>query len=867
MGQTPGTGPVRTSNQFGIEHLVRNIFVRGGCNNISNIRAIGPNAGIGFFENGGHIIGLERGIVFATGPIAHASGPNTVTDRSGNFNYTGGDPDLNILAGVNVRDRVGFEFDFVPLDSFVTFRYVFASEEYCEFVGSVYNDVFGFFISGPGISGPFADNAQNIALIPGSNSFVSINSVNHQTNAAWFVRNELPADALQCGIPSVNSPHLPFIQYDGFTRPLTATLQLIPCQTYRLRLLVADVGDNFYDSAVFLEAESFNIGGAVQITGFSRANSDAIAYEGCGDAYLEFRRVDTRNLSNPIMVHFVASAAMSTAVEGQDFAPLPRSITIPAGQVSVNLPIVVFNDGLLEPIEQLVIELDIPCSCYRDTAILYLADPPPVLVSASDAAVCNQSPATLLATAQGGRAPFTFQWSSGSTGASVTVLPAQRTQYAVTVTDACGSQATDTATVEITAPPQALLAGAAQVCEGDTARFAVTFTGEPPWQLAWSVNGVVQAPVQGLNASPYFLPATQEGQYQLVQFRDAWCNGIPEGSAELRLMRIRIAEEITPVTCFGEHTGAIRVTLQGDNPPLIHQWAHAPGAGLHLQGLAAGIYTLQVTDSRGCRKSAALAVTSPPPLAAPRFTCDDLRRPAFAFGASGGTPPYRYGIGEQADSDANLFNQLAPGRTYPLLIQDAAGCTLRQDWLAPSRSARLFELPAATRARLGQVLTLQPRLLVPESLIASVEWSPSDGLSCHRCLYPQLPVQADQRYTLRITDVFGCTDEGDIQLNTLFAVDVYVPTAFSPNNDGHNDRLTVYANPYQVVRVLTFSVYDRWGAKLFESTDFPPNRALIGWDGSAHGQPAASGVYVYKLQVELVNGATRTLSGEVLLLR
>lgn len=858
---------MRTSNQFSIEHLVRNIFVRGGCNNISNIRAIGPSAGIGFFENGGHVIGLEQGIVFATGPIAHASGPNTVTDRSGNFNYTGGDPDLNILAGVNVRDRVGFEFDFVPLDSFVTFRYVFASEEYCEFVGSVYNDVFGFFISGPGISGPFANNAQNVALIPGSNSFVSINSVNHQTNATWFVRNELPADALQCGIPSVNPPYLPFIQYDGFTRPLTATLQLIPCQTYHLRLLVADVGDNFYDSAVFLEAESFNIGGAVQITGFSHANSDAVAYEGCGDAYVEFRRVDTRNLANPIMVHFGVSAAMSTAVEGQDFAPLPRSITIPAGQVSVNLPIAILNDGLPEPTEHLIVELDIPCSCYRDTAIIYIVDPPPVLVSVSDAAVCNQSPATLVATAQGGRAPFSFQWNSGSTGYSVTVLPAQRTQYVVTVTDACGSQATDTATVEIITPPRALLSGAAQVCEGDTARFAVTFTGEPPWQLSWSVNGVPQPSVQGISTNPYFLPATQEGQYQLTEFRDAWCSGIPEGSAELRLMRIRLTEEITSVACFGEHTGVIRVVLQGDNPPFAHQWAHDPSAGLHLQGLPAGTYILQVTDSQGCRKSAALAVTSPPALAAPRFTCEDLRRPAFVFSASGGVPPYRYGIGEQADSDAELFDQLVSGRAYSLLIQDAVGCTLRQDWLMPSRSTRLVELPTAMRARLGELLTLQPRLLVPESLIAAVEWSPPDGLSCQRCLYPQLPVQADQRYTLRVSDVFGCTDEASMELNTLFAVDVYVPTAFSPNNDGHNDRFAVYANPYQVTRIVHFSVYDRWGAQLFEATNFQPNRELLGWDGTAYGQPVAPGVYVYKLQVELINGTTRMFSGEVLLLR
>ena len=238
--------PISVSGQYTSNELVRDIFARGVCNNISNISAIGSGAGIGYFENGTSSIGLEKGIILSTGPIAHAVGPNNLTDKSGDFNYIGGDSDLNLLANTNVRDRVGLEFDFVPLDSFVTFRYVFASEEYCEFVGSDYNDVFGFFISGPGIQGTFSDDSRNIALIPGSNDFVAINTVNHLHNAGHFIRNELPADALQCGMIPQSSPFTPLIQYDGFTRRLTARLQLIPCETYHLRMVVADVGDDHH---------------------------------------------------------------------------------------------------------------------------------------------------------------------------------------------------------------------------------------------------------------------------------------------------------------------------------------------------------------------------------------------------------------------------------------------------------------------------------------------------------------------------------------------------------------------------------------------------------------------------------------------
>ncbi|HRF38873.1 MAG TPA: choice-of-anchor L domain-containing protein, partial [Saprospiraceae bacterium] len=350
--------PLAVSGQYSANQLVRDIFARGICNSISNISTIGPATGIGYFENGLSSIGLDKGIILSTGPITNAPGPNNLTDKSGDFNYNGGDPDLNLLANTGVRDRAGLEFDFVPLDSFVTFRYVFASEEYCEFVGSDYNDVFGFFISGPGIQGAFSNNSRNIALIPGSNDFVAINTVNHLQNAGYFIRNELPADALQCGITPQSSPFTPLIQYDGFTRKLTASLKLIPCETYHIRMVVADVGDNFYDSAVFLEAESFNIGAAVAIGGQSQSNASGIAYEGCNDGHFRFQRADPSSRDLPVTVRYSIIAAASTATEGVDFAPLPGIATIPAGQSGVNVPVSFFNDQILEGIEALI-ELNI----------------------------------------------------------------------------------------------------------------------------------------------------------------------------------------------------------------------------------------------------------------------------------------------------------------------------------------------------------------------------------------------------------------------------------------------------------------------------------------------------------------------------
>ncbi len=858
---------IRTSNQYSPEELVRNIFVRGGCDNISNIRAIGPGTGIGFFENGNSSIGLDRGIILATGPVSHATGPNNVTDKSGNYHYNGGDPDLNILSGTTVRDRVGLEFDFVPLDSFVTFRYVFASEEYCEFVGSIYNDVFGFFISGPGINGPFSNNSRNIALIPGTDGYVSINSVNHQQNESFFVRNDLPADALQCNIPGVASPYLPLIQYDGFTRQLTAILKLIPCETYHLRMVVADVGDNFYDSAVFLEAESFNIGGAVSISGHSYAGAAAIASEGCGDGHFQFRRVDTQSRSTPITVRYSVSTGLSTAMEGVDFEPLPGIITIPAGQVSVNLPVHIINDGIAEPMERLVIELNIPCACYSDTATLYIVDPPPLALELPDAGVCNNEPAQLTGVVTGGRGPFRYLWNTGASTPTLSVMPPGPAQYSLTLTDACGSTAADSAFVDITNPPEAVLSGYAQICEGDTALLPVAFSGAAPWQLTWSVNGVWQPPVTGITNNPFPLPAGKAGVYRIEQFRDAYCRGAATGEAQVEMMYIYVEGASYPVSCAGFFDGSISASIQGSNPPFAYSWSQGSENVLALQGLSAGTYYLQVTDARGCRKSTPFEVKEPLPLGPVTFNCEDIRDAHFTFSASGGRPPYYYGVGDTADSDSRLFDRLRPGKSYDLLVRDASGCTLTQNWLMPARYRHMAELPPVWSLPLGSIETLTPRLNVPESLIAAVRWTPEDGLSCVDCLTPAVTALSNRSYTLRLVDVFGCTDEVSTALKVEFAADVFVPSAFSPNGDRVNDLLLVFANPLQVRRIVAFTVFDRWGNMLYRATDFLPNIERRGWDGSVRGRPADPGVYVYMLQVELATGELYTLHGETVLLR
>ena len=862
---TPLAG-IQTDDSFSVEDLVQDVFVSGACNTITNIRAIGDERGIGYFQNGGASIGIPRGVIIATGPVRNAVGPNTATDKSGDFLDNSGDPDLDIMATDNVSDAVGIEFDFMPLDSIVTFSYVFASEEYCEFVGSIYNDVFGFFIEGPGIEGEFSNNSKNVALIPGSDDFVSINSVNYQQNQAYYVRNELIDDAIICGLDITFNDFYNEIEYDGFTRKLTALLKLQPCQTYHIRLVVGDVGDNFYDSAVFLAAESFNLGGKIDISAGTGISPAAPALEGCQDAYFVFERQPGSNLQFPLTVNYTVST-ISSALSGIDFDSLSGFVTIPSGQPFVQVPVNLINDGLPEPVEDIVLELDIPCACFTDTARMFIADSPPIAVRLDDFGVCENGATEISPQVEGGSAPYSYEWNTGQSGPYLDATANGPPVYAVTVYDACGNSAADSAAYFLAEPPEAFLSGEALVCEGDTVLLPLALTGSPPWSIVYSIDGVAQPEVTGIFNPNFGLPASLSGNYTLVQVRDAACEGYPSGQAVVEVHGVSLEVESNNISCPGATDGSIRVEITGGTPPFDYFWLENIGPGLSPEGLPEGAFHLIVTDGLGCRKELVVAIDSPSPIEGVMPDCGLLDEGQLLLSASGGTPPYMYSTDGDAFFDASWLEGLEAGQEYNLIIQDAAGCLFPQDFIMPASYEQMIVLPETMEASLGRRVLLQPQLNIPESLIGTIRWAPADGLSCTDCLWPELLPTEDNTYTLRVVDIYGCSAEASIYIQVNNEAAIFVPTAFSPNGDYINDRFTVYANTFQVKEIASFKIFDRWGGLLFERKNFPPNDEASGWDGASRGQPLNSGVYVYALEVELLNGGRQVVGGHVVLMR
>ena len=224
-----GLDPVTTTESI---FLSNGIFTSG-------ITFSGSSEQFGLFDGSASTIGLNEGIVLSTGDASNAmlGGQSTSATSS-----PGGDVDLELLTGWMTYDLSAIEFDFIATGDSMNFQFVFASNEYLEFVGSNYNDVFGFFVSGPGIMGAFSNNATNIAVIPGTSDYISINTLNDVMNSAYYVYNS-NWDTHQC---------------DGFSTVLNASIgQLQLGEVYHIKIAITDTSDGVLDSWVFLGGESF----------------------------------------------------------------------------------------------------------------------------------------------------------------------------------------------------------------------------------------------------------------------------------------------------------------------------------------------------------------------------------------------------------------------------------------------------------------------------------------------------------------------------------------------------------------------------------------------------------------------------------
>jgi len=371
-------------------------YLAGPNVTVYNATIIGNSLSYGKFQTGNTStnLGLSNGIVLTTGSRSNIIGPNNVADKS-RQNNAPGDAMLNTISGAQTRDACVLQFQFDVQSDFIEFNYVFGSEEYPEFVNAGYNDVFAFYISGPGITG-----WQNIALVPNTTTPVTIDNINSNSYWQYYVNNQNGTS----------------IQYDGFTKVLTAKKTgLIACQTYTLRLAIADAGDEAIDSGVFLEAGSLKQGTISAIT--QTANADTVALEGCTKAKFVFS-LDSAQSTNTYVDFEIAG----TAINGVDYTNIDTLFILPAGQTSATITIDAINDGLIEGLESVyLIYSPYPCAP-KDTVKLYINDYQNLQYenAITNVSCFNANDGVVNFTTNGGSPPYTYFLIDSITGTSTT---------------------------------------------------------------------------------------------------------------------------------------------------------------------------------------------------------------------------------------------------------------------------------------------------------------------------------------------------------------------------------------------------------------------------------------------------------------
>lgn len=446
---------VVVSNTQTPTQLVNNVLLGMGvtASNITiNGNPVTANAvqgNVASFTNTNPTFPISSGLLLTTGNAIAAQGPNLSTSLSNNLPATASvasDPHLNILAAGTVTNGVVLEFDFIPTGDTLNFRYLFGSEEYPEFAppnSSGFNDAFGFFLWGPGITGPYVlagyPNGANIATIPGGTP-VTINNVCPTVNPTFYVNN------------MAGAAYGTTIQYDGTTVLLTAAASVQCNQTYHIKLAISNVSDMAWDSGVFLEANSFSSN--IVDVAVATVSGDTTIVEGCNFADIVFTRPEGNMLDTLSIIYTIGG----TATEGVDYANLMDTIIFLPGIDTVIVNLSPLQDNIIEGYESVIISVNIinPCG---DTIVssgtIYVWDGPIIDSLWSTNANCLPT-GSVHVTVVAPSVPATYLWTSPNalTFSGPDWQNINPGWYYITVTQAQCS-VSDSVEVLLTAPPLA----------------------------------------------------------------------------------------------------------------------------------------------------------------------------------------------------------------------------------------------------------------------------------------------------------------------------------------------------------------------------------------------------------------------------
>ncbi len=559
----------------------------------------------GTFNGAASNIGLPGGVLLTSGDVNNAPGPNSSPGIS-TSHFSAGDPQLDLLTTPFLtEDACILEFDLVATCDTIQISYVFGSDEYDEWVCSDFTDVFAFFISGPGITG-----VQNIAVIPGSLTPVSINTVNIGSVGA----NAFPPFPANCN--TTNSAYFSTnnvgttVEYDGFTVPLIAKSAVMPCSTYHIKLAIADAGDASLDSGVFLEQ------GGIRCTStfFSvepEVNSPTSTYavEGCVNGGFTFHRDGDSTLA--LTMYYNVGG---TATSGVDYTPLNGTIVFPPGVATVTVPVAAAADGITEGLESIFVILsDTVCNLIvSDTATLLIIDE--LIVDAGpDDTLCQGATVQIGSV---GNAAVNYSWipttglsNPNSANPIFTGTAGGTFSYIVTAIDSYFCTGSDTVQLTVTLAPTATFTAPVNVCTGLNA--IITYTGNAPPTSTYNWNFGGGTIISGSGQGPYTVswPSPAVVTVSLTVTTGLCISPVTTFNVNVTTPPT-LTLNPTNLFCFGRPEGSIGTSIQNGTPAFAYLWSNG-SSNPNLNGALAGTYSVTVTDAVGCTDVASVTLTQP----------------------------------------------------------------------------------------------------------------------------------------------------------------------------------------------------------------------------------------------------------------
>ena len=437
-------------------------------------------------------------------------------------------------------------------------------------------------------------------------------------------------------------------------------------------------------------------------------------------------------------------------------------------------------------------------------------------------------------------------------GSSIWVAPTVATWYYVRAESVHNETMCRAKFVHVDYPNTAIASANDSICPGST----LELFGDGGFYYNWSGPEGYASDEQ--NPVIDTIAYNQAGTYQLIATTQFGCKDT--ATVDVFLLEPPIySTSVTPVTCHGGADGSIHVQVP-DSADIAFSWPGIAGDTLAITGLTAGTYLLHAANYNGCTSTESIEIQEPKALIDSLETrgayCDHPNGSAEIF-VSGNNPPFSI-TWQPGEQTANPVENLLPG-SHTAVVSDAIGCIDSLNFSIDNLG--IFTTSIVPDSIFLEVFeTTEVEVVnIPEPESPTYLWEPAGGLSCTDCMSPVFNPDSTTWYTLVVTSIHGCTSEDSIFVErALPEPNTFVPSAFSPNNDGLNDRLCLLG-----VRIISFElrIYDRSGKEVFHSDNMKNC-----WDGTINGAPA-TGSYIYTLQAVLEEDKTVNETGQITIQR